>query len=83
MALATDRRIVVTSVRELTAADVERDLPYIDTPDFNTIPEDEHPAFFAWDLLIDEVRAEVAPELARLMTEAINRRLPWTWEPER
>ena len=32
---------------------------------------------------VDAAIAEVAPDVARLLTEALNRRLPWTWEPER
>jgi hypothetical protein len=42
----------------------------------------DHPARFAWDGLEDEIRAEVGPQIASLVTEAFRRRLPWTWEPE-
>jgi hypothetical protein len=30
--------------------------------------------------MIDEAIAEVAPDVARLLEAAIQRRLPWTWE---
>lgn len=43
----------------------------------------EHPAIVAWDAMLDEVMREVHPKIADLFYEAINRRLPWTWEPER
>lgn len=44
---------------------------------------DSHPAIAAWDELLDEVMAEVHPKIADLFHEAISKRLPWTWEPER
>lgn len=40
-------------------------------------------AGWAWDRMLDEVIAEQAPMIADQLTEAIVRRLPWTWEPER
>jgi hypothetical protein len=40
----------------------------------------DHPARFAWDRLEDEIRAEVGPQIATLVTEAFRRRLPWTWQ---
>ena len=42
----------------------------------------DHPARFAWDQLEDEIRAEVGPQIASLVTEAFRRRLPWTWKSE-
>jgi hypothetical protein len=42
----------------------------------------DHPARLAWDRLEDEIRAEVGPQIAILVTEAFRRRLPWTWEAE-
>lgn len=49
-------------------------------PVFDSIADDEHPSFGAWDELLDEVFEEVHPKIADLFYEAINRRLPWTWE---
>jgi len=43
--------------------------------------EDEHPAGLAWERLCDEVADEIAADVADLLTEAIRRRMPWTWEP--
>lgn len=45
--------------------------------------EDYHPAFGEWDKLSEEVFEEVHGKIADLFYEAIQRRLPWTWEPER
>lgn len=52
---------------------------------FDAMPEvpDGHPAVAAWERVMDETLAEVGPEIARVFTEAVERRLPWTWEPER
>lgn len=51
---------------------------------FDGLPDlpDSHPAVDAWEKLMNEVIEEVRPEVARLFTEAVERRLPWTWEPE-
>jgi hypothetical protein len=43
----------------------------------------EHPGMMAWEKAVDEAAAEIAPQVAELLHEAISRRLPWTWEPER
>ena len=51
-------------------------------PALDHLPHD-HPALFAWDELQNEVRAEIGPQIARLVTEAYRRRLPWTWEADR
>lgn len=45
--------------------------------------EEDTDALRAWGKLRDEAVAEILPDVARMLTEAINRRLPWTWEPER
>jgi hypothetical protein len=44
------------------------------------LPSD-HPALLAWSQLENEVRDELRPQIARLVTEAFRRRLPWTWDP--
>ena len=41
---------------------------------------DKHPAIDAWMDMRDEAIEEIAPAVARLVDEAIQRRLPWTWE---
>jgi hypothetical protein len=33
--------------------------------------------------IVASAAAEIAPQVAALLREAIRRRLPWTWEPER
>ncbi len=45
--------------------------------------DEEHPALFAFERMVDAAVAEIAPDVARLLSEALDRRLPWTWEPER
>ncbi len=50
-------------------------------PAIDRLPLD-HPARFAWDRLEDEVRAEVGPQIASLVTDAFRRRMPWTWEDD-
>lgn len=45
----------------------------------DTLPEN-HPSAFAWDALMDDVLAEVGPDVAKLVDQAVRRRLPWTWE---
>lgn len=42
---------------------------------------DFHPALDACGALERQVHEEIAPEIAWLFTDAIRRRLPWTWEP--
>jgi hypothetical protein len=37
----------------------------------------------AFEPIVSEVIAEVAADVADLLAAAMNRRLPWTWEPER
>ena len=57
-----------------------------DLPDDPSSTDDhplEHPAIVAWDAMMEEVFAELHPKIADLFYEAIQRRLPWTWEPER
>lgn len=41
-----------------------------------------HPADGAWSDFSDEVIAELAPEVTRMLRQAYKKRLPWTWEPE-
>lgn len=55
----------------------------IDRAGFWTEDGDETEALRAWDALKNAAAEEIAPDVARMLTEAINRRLPWTWEPER
>lgn len=43
----------------------------------------EHPGVAAWERLVDEAVTEISPQLRVLLAAAIERRLPWTWEPER
>jgi hypothetical protein len=45
--------------------------------------EIEPDAVSAFETVRDAVAAEIAPAVAQMLGEAINRRLPWTWEPER
>lgn len=42
----------------------------------------DHPALLAWDQVENEVRDELGPIIAGLVTNAFRRRLPWTWESE-
>jgi hypothetical protein len=44
-------------------------------------PMGEHPARLAWEAVCDEAAAEIAPQVADMLTAAVRRRLPWTWEP--
>jgi len=43
----------------------------------------ETDALLAWSKVKEAATDEILLDVARLLTEAINRRLPWTWEPER
>jgi hypothetical protein len=43
----------------------------------------EHPAVAAWERVVDEAMAEIAPQMRDLLIAALERRLPWTWEPDR
>jgi hypothetical protein len=40
-------------------------------------------AVIAWERVVDEAAAEISPQVRDLLHEALQRRLPWTWEPER
>ena len=42
----------------------------------------DHPARLAWDRVCDEAAEEIAPQVADMLTEAVRRRMPWTWGPE-
>jgi hypothetical protein len=50
--------------------------------DYNT-PSGDHPGLMAWVAVESEIAAEIAPDFTRLLREAIEKRLPWTWEPDR
>ena len=43
----------------------------------------ETDALLAWSKVTEAATDEILLDVARLLSEAINRRLPWTWEPER
>jgi hypothetical protein len=82
---ATPQRVVVDFVAPIESGDFDSgfgDVTITEVPALDAL-DDYHPALFAWDRLMDEARAEVAPEVARLLNEAINRRLPWTWEGDK
>lgn len=36
------------------------------------------PELFAWDRLVDEAIAEVAPAVAAMLQAAVDKRLPWS-----
>ncbi len=42
---------------------------------------DDHPAAIAWERTVDEAIAEIGPQVRDLLYDALQRRLPWTWEP--
>ncbi len=42
-----------------------------------------HPGVLAWEQVVDEAIVEIAPQVGELLFEALQSRLPWTWEPER
>lgn len=44
---------------------------------------DEHPGVLAWERVVDEAIVEISPQVRDLLYAALERRLPWTWEPER
>lgn len=50
---------------------------------FWTDDGEETDALHAFDTMKEEAVEEILPDVARMLTEAINRRMPWTWEPER
>jgi hypothetical protein len=41
----------------------------------------DHPALFAWDKVVDAAIAEITPDVAKMLQAAIERRLPWTYQP--
>ncbi len=44
----------------------------------------EHPAMLAYEsLVVDAAIADIAPTVARMLQDAMAKRLPWTWERER
>jgi hypothetical protein len=45
--------------------------------------EAEPAAVAAFAPVVNAAVEEVLPEVAGLLTRALNRRLPWTWEPKR
>jgi hypothetical protein len=50
---------------------------------FWTEDGEETDALRAWDDVKAAATDEILLDVARMLTDAINRRLPWTWEPER
>ena len=52
-------------------------------PAFGQLPDD-HPAELAWERdVVDAASREIIGQVRDLLVEAIERRLPWTWEQER
>lgn len=43
--------------------------------------EDDHPAGLAFQDVVDEAIEEVNDQIRDLVADAIERRLPWRWEP--
>lgn len=51
---------------------------------FETLePDDGHPGVIAWERVVDEAIEEIGPQVRDLLYEALQKRLPWTWEPSR
>jgi hypothetical protein len=48
---------------------------------FQSLP-DNHPGVLAWERITDEVIAEIGPQVGELIYQALERRLPWTWQEE-
>ncbi len=91
MTTATPQRLTVSALPDIAAnADAMKQLrdglgnaaAEAGPVEFKPMPT-EHPSFWVWDRMVDAAIAEIAPDVARMLSEAINRRLPWTWEPER
>jgi hypothetical protein len=72
----------IDSVPGLDGVDDEW-IAFVGADRWNTEPVGSHPADTAWAAIENEVIAEVAPEVARLLREAFAKRLPWTWEPDK
>lgn len=87
MTTATDpiivRRVDVTPESTLEALDDGQSLAYaVNSPGFTPFTDGEdHPAALAFEREIDAALAEAAPEIAEAIRRAVERRLPWTWEP--
>jgi hypothetical protein len=74
---------VLEAIREgLTSALMRLDGPQWN-PAYNALTEEESEpeAVAAYTPVYESTVEEIVPEVARLLTEALNRRLPWTWEP--
>ena len=80
----TRERVTISSVERVDLEDIQGGLDEATCGilvDLDLLP-DGHPASIAWDRdVLDAAAAEVREEVARLLREAIERRLPWTWEP--
>lgn len=52
---------------------------------YEALTDDEHTPMprGPYEKVYDAVVAEVAPQVLPLLADSINRRLPWTWEPDR
>jgi hypothetical protein len=48
---------------------------------FRPLPDD-HPGIIAWERVVDEAIVEIGPQVRDLLCQALERRLPWTWEPD-
>ncbi len=55
----------------------------IKTRDLPSIEDGTDYVGVAWDRYVDKALEEAAPEIAEVLQRVIERRLPWTWEPER
>ncbi len=69
----------MSSCRRIANAVAEAAPPAI-TDAVRAAQYEEHPGVVAWERMIDEVAAELVPQVADMLTEAIRRRLPWSWE---
>ncbi|MDQ2934083.1 MAG: hypothetical protein M3R49_03710 [Chloroflexota bacterium] len=49
---------------------------------FDALPDD-HPGVIAWERVVDAAIAEINPQVGELLYQALQRRLPWTWESDR
>ena len=67
----------------LLNADATADILDAQRPAFWTEDGEETDALRAWCAYKEAATDEILPVVSRMLTEAINRRLPWTWEPER
>lgn len=94
---ATHRHLVVVHDQPLRITRLDRDKWDIDSTiegqglafaavgftegQFDGRPEDDAAAI-AWDRVVDEAIAEIGPQVGDLLYAALQRRLPWTWDPD-